>query len=162
MIVRAEVASLKGQVSRAKLASLKGQLSHAGAESANFDKVVGEVWNDSKRLLLHLNFILVGSNWAEVLTRSLVKESLTTVHAVVPQLDYYTVSRLQHGLRIAYLSVRVPCPEALTRVSGVAAASVRWKGEESVDEKEAEPSVGIPAETCQGSAKATCSGESGK
>lgn len=39
----------------------------------------------------------------------------------------------------------------------IGALSIRWKGEESGVEKEAEPKEGCPAETWQGSAKGTSS-----
>lgn len=47
----------------------------------------------------------------------------------------------------------MPCPVALTPVSGGAATSITWKGEEGGDEKAEEPSEDQPAETRQSSAK---------
>lgn len=48
---------------------------------------------------------------------------------------------------MAYSTVRVPCIVTLTHGLGVAAMSIRWKGEQSGDEKKAEPSEGRPTET---------------
>lgn len=63
---------------------------------------------------------------------------------------------------MAYLSGCVPCPLALARDSGVISTSIRWKGEESADKKDAEPSECRRAEALQGSAMATCPRGSGK
>lgn len=56
----------------------------------------------------------------------------------------------------------MPYPVVLTRVSGVAAISMRWKGKGSGDDVESEMADCRPTETPQGSAKAARPRGSGK
>lgn len=86
--------------------------------------------------MVRLNVALAGRNRAEKLTCSLVNEFVNAVDAVVQQLDHDTVNGLRQRLKGAYSRVRVPCPFALTRVSVVVAASIRWKGERSGDDQQ--------------------------
>lgn len=59
----------------------------------------------------------------------LVSEVVDAVDEVVQQLGHEVANRLRQGLVWAYLTVCVSCPVALTRISGVAVASILWKGE---------------------------------
>lgn len=56
---------------------------------------------------------------------------------------------------MAYSTVSVPRPVALTRVSGVADKSICWKDEAIGDEKKSEPADGRPTVILQGSTKAS-------
>lgn len=89
-------------------------------------------------------------------------ELVIAIHAVVQQLGYDAVSRLQQRLEMAYSFPRVPCLMALTSVFGAAATSILWKGEKSGEEKESAPSDGWSVETGNGSAKETRPRWSGK
>lgn len=121
---------------RAKVGSLKEQEARVDTEKAASSKPVVDVYEESEQCMVCLNVTMIGCNRAEKLIRALVKESVCAVDTVVQQMGYDAVSRLRHVLQRAYLTVSVPLPVALTRVSGVASTSMRRKGERSGDEKE--------------------------
>lgn len=132
------------------------------AEKADAEKVVAEVEKDSEHLLVNLNVTLVGHIRAERLMNSLVTEYVNDVDSVVQQLDYEAVSRLRRRLEIAYWTIRELCLVSLTCVLVVAATLISWKAERSWDQKDTEPSEGLPAEIRQGWARATRPRGSGK
>lgn len=97
--------------------------------------------------MVRLSVALVGRSRAEKLTRLLARESVNAVDAVIQQLGYDAVNRLQEKLGRAYSAVSVTCTVFLTCVSGVATASIRWKGERSEDDGESGPAEGRLIET---------------
>lgn len=103
--------------------------------------------------MLRLHVAILGQNRAGKLKRALVTKSVSTVDAVVQQLGYAAVSRIRQGLEMAYSTVRLPCPVALTCVPVVAAMSIRAKGEGSGDEKESKLFEDRPTRARQGFAK---------
>lgn len=147
---------------RAEVASLKETVARIDMEKAEYEKLVAQVREQSKQRMVHLNVALVGRKRTQKLARSLVTKFINAVNAVVQQLGYNAVSWLWRALERPYSTVRVPCTVALTRVSGVAATSMRWKGEESRDVRESKPAECHPTETRQGSVNLTCPQGSGK
>lgn len=131
-------------------------------EEADSDNPMAEVLEQSEQRMVRFNVALVGHNRAEKLALLQVTESASEVGAVVEQYGHDAVSRLRQGLEKAYSTVRMPCPVTLTRVSRIAATSIRRKGERSRYDGELEPAEGRPTETWQGSARATRSRGSGK
>lgn len=91
-----------------------------------------------------MNVTPVGPDRAEKLTHSLVTESDNDVNGADRHLGYDAVSRLGQRMKRTFSSVRVSCAVALRVASGVAATSIRYKGEYSEDEKEAKPSEERP------------------
>lgn len=124
-------------------------------EKADFDELVAEVCEESVQHMVRLNVFIVGRNRAEKLARSLVAEPVIAVDVVAHQLGYDAVSRFRRGPERLYSAVSVPCSVGLTRISGVPATSIRRKDEGSRVSKESEPAEGRPAESQQGSARAS-------
>lgn len=101
------------------------------------------------------NVQIVSRNWAQKLAHALVSKSENAAGAVVQQFCYDAFGRLQERLERTNSTVRVPCLVVLTRFRAVAATILRWKDEESRENKESEPTEGRPTETRQGSANMT-------
>lgn len=140
---------------RAELSSLEEQGTRADTEKVDSVKAMAEVQKESEQLLVCLNDALVGHNRAKKLTLPLMTESLNNVDAVVQQLGYHAGDRLRKGLEGAHLAVHVTYAVSLTRVFGVGAAIIRWRGEEKRYEKEVKPAEVRPAETQKGFIKAS-------
>lgn len=145
-----------------EVVSMKVQVTCMDTEKLDSNRSVAEVRKDTDKLMVRLNVALVGDSWVKKLSRSLVTESVNTVNAVIQQLGHETVTGLRKDFEMAYSTVRVSFAVAFTRVSGVAATSVCWEGEESADEQEAELAEGRPAETRQGYANVARPRGSGK
>lgn len=124
-------------------------------EKADSNKVVAQVRKELEQLLVHLNVAHVNRSPVNKLARLLMKELVKDLDAVVYCFGYDAGSWFRQEIETAYSTVCEPYPAVLTRVSGVAATSLRWNGEEGGDVKEAGPTEGRPAETRHGSAKAT-------
>lgn len=71
-------------------------------EKEESEKVVAEVPQKSKHLLVRLNIALIDRSRAEKLTRFLLIEYVNTVDAAVQQLGHNAVDRLRQGLKRAY------------------------------------------------------------
>lgn len=68
---------------RAEVASLKEQLSRADMERADFDKHKAEVPEEKERRIVRSNVVIFGRNRAEKLTVALVTDSVNTTDAIV-------------------------------------------------------------------------------
>lgn len=121
------------------MSSLKEQVGRTDTIKADYEKLLAEVCEKPELRMVRLNVSIDDCNQAEKLKAALVTESVNAIDSVVQQLGYKTVSRVRQGLEMAYSTVRVPRPVALTGFSGVAATSIGWKGEARGDGKESEP-----------------------
>lgn len=102
----------------------------------DFDKFVAQVSKGSEQRKNSMNAGIISRSCAQKLARSMVTESVNSVGAASQQLGEDALSRLRRGLERTYVTVCAPCHVVLTSVSGAAATSIRWNGEEGGDDGE--------------------------
>lgn len=110
---------------------MKEQVARADTEKMHSKNLFAEFCEESEQLMVRLNVARDSRNRVEKLTRSLVAESVNAVNSVLQQMAYDTVIQFQERFERTYSTVRVPFPVYLTRVSGVAATSIPWKGKKA-------------------------------